>query len=258
MNQTFNLSRFIKYATYQFRMRNKAMLITVAGAFIALIFLMFFVISTSFVMNANSWQPTFYLTGAVAAILYIGNSFPYFRKKDTSVGMIMLPASVFEKFVYEYLSRVVLFTLLFPMFFSFIAHLVVPVAQYFSPKKGIISFSFDLLFPVYNRESDTLIAYYIIPALYILITSLFLAGAVIARRYPLVKTLVSVGVFLLSIIGYFYLIMEEMKIGDSLGYFANRVWGQEEGAIKTIFALIIVTGITTLVYTYFKLKEKEV
>ncbi len=219
---------------------------------------MFFVISDSFVWNAGSWQPTFYLSGAVAAILYIGNSFPYFRKKDTSVGMIMLPASVFEKFVYEYLSRVVLFTLLFPIFFSFIAHLVVPIAHYFYPKKGIISFSFDLLFPVFNRESDTLIAYYIIPALYILITSLFLAGAVIVRRYPLVKTLVSLGVFVLSIIGYFYLIMEKMKIGDSLSYFANRVWGQEEGAIKTFFALIIVTSITTLAYTYFKLKEKEV
>lgn len=258
MNQIFNLSRFIKYGTYQFRMRNKAMLLTVAGAFIALIFLMFFVISTSHRWNANSWQLTFYLTGAVAAILYIGNSFPYFRKKDTSVGMIMLPASVFEKFVYEYLSRVVLFTLLFPIFFSFVAHLVVPLVQYIFPKKGITSFSFDLLFPVYNRESDTLIAYYIIPALYILITSLFLAGAVIARRYPLVKTLVSIGVFVLSIIGYFYLILEKINLENGLGYFAERIWGQPEDAIKTIFALIVVTSITNLAYTYFKLKEKEV
>jgi len=258
MNQTFSLSRFIKYGAYQSRMRSKAMLLTVAGAFIALIFLMFFVLLGGGNWYAKAWQPFFYLTGAIAAVLFIGNSFPYFRKKDTTVSLIMIPVSIFEKFVYEYFSRIVLFTLLYPLFFYFVAHLVVPVVQPFFPKREFVPFHFNLLFPDFNREKDTLLFYYIIPALYILIASLFFVGAVIARRYPLVKTLVSVGVFVLLVFGYFYIIFETMNLGNGFGYFAERFWGKQENAIKTVFALIIFAIITTLTYTYFKLKEKEV
>ena len=259
MNQIFSPSRFVKYSAYQYRMRSKILLLAVVGAFIALFFLISFIFMTNnFRWNGRSWPPLFFLTGAVAAILYIGNSFPYFRKKDTTVSMIMLPASVLEKFVYEYIVRVIFFTLFFPMLFYFAAHLTVSIVHFIFPAKEIPSFSFDFVFNELHRESDRLLFFYVLPALYILISLLFVTGAVIARRFPLIKTLVIVGVFVLSVTGYFYLIFEDRNLDDGIEYIAKRIWETQESAIWTFIVLIYCTIITTLTYAYFKLKEKEV
>ncbi len=259
MNQIFSPSRFFKYAAYQYRMRSKILLLTVSGAFIALSFLIFFMfMASNFRWYSRSWPPLFFMTGAIAAILYIGNSFPYFRKKDTTVSMIMLPASVLEKFVYEYMVRVIFFTLFFPILFYLAAYLTVSIVHFIFPAKQIASFSFDFTFNELSRKSDYLLFFYVLPALYILTSTLFITGAVIARRYPLIKTLVFVGMFILSVIGYFYLIFEDMNLDDGIEYIAQRIWETQESAIKTMFIVIVCAIITTLTYTYYKIKEKEV
>ncbi len=260
MNQIFSPSRFIKYAAYQYRMRSKILLLTVAGAFIALSFLIFFMFMTNnYRWDSRSWTPLFFLTGALSALIYIGNSFPYFRKKDTTVSMIMLPASVFEKFVYEYMVRVVLFTLFYPLFFYLTAHIAVPIIQFIFSDREMASFSFDNVFIEVVKKEAHIFLYYVVPALYILAASLFFAGAVIARRHPLIKTLVAIGVVVLSVTGYFYFIVEEMGLKYGIGYVIENLWiKSEESALKTLLVFIIFAIITTLTYTYFKIKEKEV
>ncbi len=260
MNQIFSPSQFVKYAAYQYRMRSKIMLLAVVGAFTALFFLISFLIMTNnFRWSGRSWSPLFFLTGAVAAILHIGNSFPYFRKKDTTVSMIMLPASVLEKFVYEYIVRVILFTLFFPILFYFAAHLTVSIIHFIFSAKEISSFSFDFVFNELYSESDRLLFYYALPALYVLTASLFFAGAVVAQRVPLIKTLVIIGVFVLSVTGYFYFIVEKMGLKEGIGYVIKNTWlSSEELALKSLFVLVVFAIITTLTYAYFKLKEKEV
>jgi hypothetical protein len=242
-------------------MRGKILLLTVAGAFVALMLFMFFILAENNAWNNKNWNELLFLTGAIAAVPYIGNSFPYFRKKDTTISNIMIPASVLEKFVYEYFVRVVLFTLFYPLFFYVTANLTVGIAHFIFPDKAIPSFSFDLLFLKSNRESYHLLFYYVTPAFYVLASSILIAGTVIVRRFPLIKTLVVVGLFTLSVIGYFYLISEMMGLTNGIKYYVQKYYSwmkAEESAIKTLLIFIIFTTITTLIYTYFKLKEKEV
>jgi len=261
MNQIFSPSRFIKYAVYQNRMRGKILLLTVAGAFVALMLFMFIILVENSSLINNEWNNTFFLTGVIAAILYIGNSFPYFRKKDTTISNIMLPASVFEKFVYEYFVRVVLFTLFYPLFFYVTLYLTDKITHFIFPNNIATSFNFDFLFIKSSRESDYLLFYYVAPAFYILASSILMAGTVVVRKFPLIKTLVAVGLLTLSVIGYFFLISEKMYLINGIRYYVQKYYSwmeSNESAFITLLIFIIFTTITTLAYTYFKLKEKEV
>jgi hypothetical protein len=239
-------------------MRSKVLLLTVAGAFIALMLFMFIILVENSSLNHNKWNETFFLTGAIAAILYIGNSFPYFRKKDTTISNIMLPVSAFEKFVYEYFVRVVLFTLFYPLFFYVTLYLTGKITHFIFPNNIPTLFNLDSLFIKSDKESDYLLFYYVTPALYFLASSILMAGTVIVRRFPLIKTLVAVGIFVLLVVGYFYLVGEKMALLLGSQYAIKLCIKSERSAIIISFIAIVFTTITTIVYSYFNLKEKEV
>jgi len=253
MNQIFSFLRFVKYLAYQYRMRSKIFLLTVGGAFIAMLFV-FFMITKG--QRSNNWEQMFWLFGVLGAVLYIGNSFPDFRKKETTVNFLMIPASVFEKFVFEFINRIVLFTIMYPVMFYFASHLSVYISGFIFPDRDISQFSFDILFDSNVPEAVKL---YFIPAVYLFIISAFFAGAVIFRRHPLIKTLVITGVFILSVFGYFRFIFQETHLGYGLDYFFNeKINNGTNILLEFLSAILVLSSITVLFYVYFKLKEKEV
>src|SRR5690349_17301356 len=60
-----------------------------------------------------------FLVGLVSlfGILYVGHSFPAFRSKESSIHYLMLPASVLEKFIFEFIIRIVLALLVLPLLY---------------------------------------------------------------------------------------------------------------------------------------------
>ena len=254
MNQMFNPSRFFKYASYQYRMRSKMIFLTITGAFIAMLFVFVGIKSG----ENNSWEQMFWLFGVVGLLLYVGNSFPDFRKKETTVSFVMTPVSVFEKFVFEFITRIILYTVMYPVIFYLAAHLSFYISVTLYSVRVFYPFNFDVLFN-FNKQYETVMLY-VIPAVYFFMISVFFAGAAVFRRYPLIKTLVISGLFLLSVFGYFnFILFDKMKLTYGMEYFfEERIPNGTDMLLKFITVILVLSAIAVLFYAYFKVKEKEV
>ena len=249
MNQIFSPLRFFKYAAYQYRMRSKMIFLTITGAFIAMLFVFVGIKSG----ENNSWEQMFWLFGEVGLLLYVGNSFPDFRKKETTVNFVMIPVSVFEKFVFEFIIRIVLYTVMFPVMFTLAAHLSVFISETIYPNRVYHPFNFDFLSSFSKREVTCFVI-----ALYFFMISVFFSGAAVFRRYPMIKTLVITGLFLLSIFGYFnFILFDKMQLTYGMEYFFEERM-TEDMLLKFITVILVLSAITALFYGYFKVKEKEV
>ena len=60
---------------------------------------------------------------AVFGIIYVGYSFPAMRSKEKSFGYLTLPASALEKFVFEFLNRIVVVLIVLPLLYWIVFNL---------------------------------------------------------------------------------------------------------------------------------------
>jgi len=253
MNQIFNFSRFIKYATYQTRIRRNIYLPTIAGFSVALFLFMLFLLSVNSYWKQNEWTVLFFTSFAITGLLLIGNAFPSLRNKEKRINMLMLPVSVFEKYTYEYIIKVVLFAILYPLLFVILSSLAVHIAGIINPDKTILSFSFD---PILHPRHDYVMR--LIFWIYLFSSSLIFAGAAAIKKHPLIKTLLLVGTVIMGTIGYFYIIFKELRLGNGIQYVAKNTISDEKEAFTWLFTLLGISACTALTYAFFKLKEKEV
>ncbi len=253
MNQIFNFSRFIRYARYQVSMNRKSILLTIGGASVALFLLLLFFMLTTRHWQQHHWIPLFLISAAIGGLLFIGNSFGFLRKKESSLNTLMLPVSVQEKFIYEYTSKVILYTALFPILFYFISIPALTVAQFIKPNHIYVSFSFV---PIFNPADKFLfkVAAYI----YLFTSSLVFVGASVFKKYPLVKTLIFVGAIILIGFSYFYLAFEIFKIQNGMGYVVQKLIDSDDTGLIWLYWILSISASTALAYGFFKLKEKEV
>jgi len=232
-------------------MRSRTLLLTVGAAFITMLFVLVGI------SNERSLERMFWLLGAVGALLYVGNSFPDLRKKETTMSFVMIPASVSEKFVFEFINRIVLYAVMYPVMFYLASLLSVYISIFLFPNREISQFDFDILFNFFKRDKTVLL--YLMPAVCFFTISVFFAGAAIVRRHPLIKTLVTVGVFVLSVFGYFYFILFKMILNYGLQYFfEERINISTNILLEFLSAILVLSSITVSFYVYFKIKEKEV
>lgn len=253
MNQIFNFSRFIKYATYQARIKRNIYLPTIGGFSVALFLFMLFLLSVNNYWKQDEWTVLFFTSFAITGLLLIGNAFPSLRKKEKRINMLMLPVSTFEKYTYEYIIKVVLFAIIYPLIFVIISSLVVPIAGVINPDRTIVSFSFD---PIFNPHQKHIIG--LIFWIYLFCSSLVFAGAAAIKKHPLIKTLLFVGTVIMITIGYFYMIFEKFKLGNGIQYVVKNTISNETEAFTWLFTLLGISACSALTYAFFKLKEKEV
>lgn len=256
MNQTFNLSRFLKYASYQFGMHKKIIGLGIAGAFSALIIFLILLLSTKNALTIDNWKITFFILFSLGACLIIGHAFPYYRQKEKAISNIMLPASVFEKFIFEYVSRIVLYVIIFPILFTLAAKLATPLAEFINDQAIITSFSLSSMFKVKAAAE-------FLPTLFTFIfltSSAFLfAGSAAFNKYPLVKTIIFLAVVFALGGGYFYFLIEKLRLGNGIAYLIeSSPIAPEENALKALYITLVVFIASSLTYAFFKLKEKEI
>lgn len=258
MKQTFNPKRFIRYSIYQLMSHRNNLLLITGGAAVVLFTFLLILISNHGIRNAEGWFGTFIGTFVFSGLLLIGHSFPAMRKKKSTINFLMIPASNFEKFFYEFLIKIVLFTLLYPLFFKIIGELAFSFAQFISPYKSFTSYTMHELTELRNNEFFSAICW-----AYIFGASIAFAGASAFKKLPLLKTIIVLAVILGAISGYMYFLVEKTGWEHGMEYFAMEVLKlnqleepENPGRILSVFPAI--SSIVAFGYAFFNLKEREI
>jgi len=256
MNQTFNLSRFLKYASYQFGMHKKIIGLGIAGAFSALVLLLVLILSGQRNWMVDEWRNTFFILFSLSACLLIGHAFPYNRQKEKAISNIMIPASVFEKFISEYVLRIVLYTLIFPILFTLAAKLATPLGTLINDKGTISPF---ILSNIFEIQAKAEFLYTLIPLIFLACSAILFAGSAAFNKYPMVKTIIFIAAVFIMGSGYLYFIMEEINLKNGIAYMIkSSSIASDEGALNVLYIILIVSISSALSYAFFKLKEKEI
>ena len=203
-NQIFSLKRFCNYTTSSFILRYRQLLLMLGAASASLLLSMFFFMSMNNSWDKNEWIPYSIFSFIIASLLYIGSAFPSLRTREKTISFLMVPASPFEKFLYEFIERIVLFSVLFPVLLLLLGNLaleIVRVIKLTNPYFTTTNLSPQLIFEDVPAEAMKIIILGILAAF-----SLAFAGTAVFRKLPLIKTIIFVGAVFFTALGYFFLL----------------------------------------------------
>lgn len=196
---------------------------------------------------------------AIFGILYIGYSFPSMRNKESSISYLTMPASAFEKLLFEFLNRIVLSIILLPLLFwlAFNVHGIVFELGAKGPF-NVIGLS-DILAVDISPIDEQFWAKALIISCSLLVLVLPFTGAAIFSKQPLIKSLFSVAVLLMGYFAIVYVVMEPLGLGE---YEVNGdllLLPDGDDSVMRFFSIIaFISTLVMLVVAYLKLKEKEV
>lgn len=241
---------------------NTQLLFLSTVAYIGIIFIVL-----SIVQLSNRFQPhdldSFqgFLVGFVAVfgILYAGHSFPAFRSKESTMTYLMVPASLPEKFVFEFFSRIVTTLLALPLLYWTTFHLQGYFFTIFT-SQTFESVGLQYLIKINVPENDHLFWIYTVVSTAVLLAFvLVFTGSAMFTKQPLMKSLFALAVIMIFYSGYSYIVIEHLGVGKYNP--PDAMWlvpMSESGAFRFFSAaLILAIGIMMFV-SYRKLKEKEV
>jgi hypothetical protein len=221
-----------------------------------------YVFSYLLIRNANLSSPSFVLPQPYpfvylnlqnillgAMTIFIGMSFPAFRKQTSTSYYLLTPGSAFEKILVQFIVRFVLFIPLVLILLRLGIFLAI-ASMLPDPERG-----FDPLF-----EDNFSFSWFFIqsgflssPLRYLAWLFLFFAGSVFSGRYAVIKTL---GITLALPIALFLIIYLTGGKINWLKIYTDYLIG------NNFFLKLITPGfmgilLISLPWTYFKLKEKE-
>ncbi len=252
MNQTFNPTRFFKYAQYNLIINKNGYLYSLTGFCSAMLLTQISLLSFSSGWHRNQWSAFYLVSLAIFGIIFFGKSFSALRKKESAINFMILPASTFEKFIYEFLSKILITLIIYGVLFPIIADLSAFLAQFINSDNTIKYFSYaDLI--------DKPIEYIrLIVFLYILAFSLIFAGTTAFKKRPVLMTFIFLGLVAISTIGYLYIISEKLNLNNGISYTLRTQFYNDNKLLTAFTCAMAITSIISWIYAYFKIKEKEV
>jgi hypothetical protein len=256
MDQIFNFERFLKYVRYDWIKNGKTYLSWVGGVFMFFILIFFPILSLSGVLSHNiySYHGLMYF---LLGLVLIGFSFKEFQSKDSTTVSLMLPVTSFEKLLFFFFFKY----LLFLIFFSFAYYLSVSIYLIIASYLNVM-FSFtitelnDMYFQVLTlrnfidnyifqpKSNYKTINYYQIFTMIALITSL-IPFRVRSQKYSVLR-------WLIHCVSLFLIFILFSKFVDP---FSKSILMLNS---NLLIILISITLILFWVYSYYLLKEKQV
>ena len=261
-NHQFSFQRLLLLGKQSFIINKKLIGISLAGyAGVLFMLLLLFQSKSNFTDWGNhSYMITFTFLFFALGIVYSSLSFPAFRTKEKSMTYLMLPASSTEKFVFELLSRIVVFIFLMPVFFWLVANLEGIIVHSFVPELTNYKFSFAKALSDMadhgNMEGWSELLF-VQGILFVLIASF--TGASHFSKSPLLKTMFT---FTLVLAGYglfTYLLVRGLHlrefhpVNDRILFVDSK-----NSALATFAVLSTLVNLCLLTIAWFGLKEKEV
>ncbi len=260
MNNTFSFSRFIKLCKQQLFLNSRLILFGLIG-YCGTIFILMLPMRVSNSQNVfdvtNFLQVmTFFFIGF--GVLYNGYSFKFLRTKESSISYLMIPASALEKFIFEFLNRVVLTIIALPTIFWIVFNLT---GLFFNilDDIGYSFISINDIIETFEGEKDSALFFsFAIPVTFLILILPF-TGSTIFTKQPLIKTLFSVTIICLCYAGVVYFLAETVGINQYTLNENGIITPMESAAVKNFFRSVLwLTNIVLLIVAFLKLKEKEV
>ncbi len=259
-NSFFSPGRFARLFRNDLLINQKTYLFTLAGIGIAIYALLYFSMVTTKHVSLNQYTGfiVFYLMGVGVVI---GTAFPALTNQTKMSNYLLAPGSTLEKYLVQFIIRIVIFVPIALLIFWISAHLakasLVPDPKIgFNPEVSITDFSFESLFNLfyYKDIAPTILGIFSMYAF-------LFAGSVSFNRFALPKTLIFAGGILITM--FFSLVLfshifyplenhgfeiklEPYKVGDIDSY---KVF---------LYCWACLSWPFFLLFAYFKLKEKEV
>lgn len=262
-NNILDIRRFGMYTRYHVIQNYKMILVSIFG-FSAATFIILF-----FVQMANDLRPldhdtirgTFLFIFFVTGIIYCGTAFPGLRSKEKAIGWLLLPASSFEKYVFEFINRILVFLVLMPLLFwmvyliegSFVSIIIPGYKMNLASLTSILFYDFQP--PVEYKSWFILLVSSLVSLAFIIP----LTGATAFMKHPLLKTLLAFAIVFLFHFLLGFTLVQVLNLdryhprNDSILFV-----GSEKSALvfSTIYSLIINIALVTV--GYLKIKEREV
>ncbi|SRR5690606_2571986 len=266
-NNTFNGRRFLLLWKQHFT-QNTKLLILSSVVYVGVVFLVLTIaqIGRQLIPNGKDvFQGLALVFFFIFGILYVGHAFSSFRSKESTISYLMVPASVLEKFLFEFISRIAIIVLALPLLYWAAFNLQ---GYFFSVFTGYVfepigwGALIEVVVTVDGATGD------LKPAVYTFVSLLtFLAlvvpftGATIFNKQPLVKTLFSLVLIFLFYFGYAYIAVVHLGLKDMRP--PKDMWlfpFDSEGATPLwwLNSMLIITHAVMFFVGYRKLKEKEV
>lgn len=196
----------------------------------------------------------------VFGVLYVGHSFPAFRSKESTMNYLMVPASVLEKFIFEFIIRIGIMLLMLPLLYWITFHIQGYFFTIFSTKSfEPVGIQYLVKINDAPKEEYLFWIYTVSAAAVLLGFVLAFTGAAMFSKQPLVKTLFSVAVIVMFYLGYGYLLV--VHLGVEKYHPPEPMYLiplSEAAALKAISAALILANMIMLFVAYRKLKEREV
>ena len=182
----------------------------------------------------------------VLAIIYAGLSFPGLRSKQASSSYLLTPTNTLEKFLFEFVVRILLFIAVVPTIYWIIFHLEGRLVELINPDFVFHSYSFFDAFKLPTDRENTWMKIFTSSQGLLFLTVPFY-GATYFARYPIVKTVVVASIVLFfHLLFYYYVYANQVKLFSSREAFL---------IYATVYLLAI--NLIMLVLTYLRIKNKQ-
>jgi len=266
-NKIFSFPRFINLIANDFLINHKRYALFVAGMFI----LPYLALSIAMYNDYPHWDifdylPFFVFSMAAIIIFITGGAFPEFNTKIQTANYILLPASVFEKFVVQFLLRIVvpigLFLLIFWIDARLAKHTVSSIkSNYFVLVDGEMLVVEDLnyLKLFYIGEVLSRDVWAAIAGIFSSIT-FFFSCRLYFKRFAPIKTLIAATILIfLFVCSFVFLshIFYPETVGFDIKLQDYHICENLYNIQLYIYILAYVSWIFFLFVGFFKLKEKR-
>jgi len=260
-NHSFSMQRFFLLCKQSLIINKKLIIIALVG-FVGTLFIALMLFQSASANDFKGWNlddyiVLFFFLFFGLGIICTSLSFPAFRSKEKSMAFLMLPSSSSEKYVFEILTRLVVFILLMPLLYWAVANIEGAIMHYYYPEFEHYKFSFEeAYYKITNsdRNNYRLIFMVVQGGLFAFIFSF--AGASYFSKSPLLKTLftfsvIVAGYALLSILLFKSLNISEYQSGRNVFHM-----DKDDALIFGAIGLTVI-NLSLLAVSWFNLKEKE-
>lgn len=255
-NKIFSIQRFFWLIRQNWYINGKSFLLFLGGLSGALIFYLLFIhlfTGAYHHWNSENYIVTILFFFIAGGVLYSSLAFPGFRSKEKRYNYLMLPASITEKYVFEFLGRIILYILIVPWLLWLITHVELGILRKYIEGINDIEISYITFFRE-HLEHRNLHGGITITTCLLFFTFPF-ATATYFKKNPTIKMLFAL---LVIIISFFVLaIVTKLFIGTNITFERVLFINDKKSSIAFLFSTLALANVVLLAISYFNLKEKE-
>jgi len=259
-NTIFSFKRLLLLAKHHLVIDRRSSLLKISGFFISIVLVLFigqFMGHNYLTWNNNTYFGIFVFFYFVGGILYAASSFKWLRSKESRYTYLMVPATSFEKYLFEFIIRILAYVILVPFLYWFLANLEGTIFKMFVPEFKNFQFSFwdsmsntdlgDTDFWENLSSINGILICFILP----------FAGVTFFKKSPFPKLLLSQAIISTALFLFGLILFKVLGIEEH--HAENIFSGNKENFFKIFSGIaLLVTNITALIVGYYNVKEKEV